>query len=109
MLVILNYCAVFNNTCYYNCCSRLLHTGKANKLSAMKKLSTPGSTVDSNEGVAAVAYVDSNGMLSFMPTTSTAPCTTQNEMFDDDGDATQNRRLRRIACSCPNCRDGSKK
>ena len=70
------------------------------------------SGVDGNamgEGVAAVAYVDSNGMLSIVPANSASQCNSQADMYDDGDSMQNNRRLRRIACSCPNCRDTTKK
>jgi len=103
---------------YFNCCVSLgltLHvflTGKT-KLSLVKKNSTTVPTgADGNtigDGVAAVAYVDSNGMLSIVPANSATQCNSQTEMYDDGDNMQNNRRLRRIACSCPNCRDATKK
>lgn len=70
----------------------------------MKKSGAVASN-DVNDGTA-LAYVDSNNIVTFMsPSVAAATCTAQN--CDDDADANA-RRLRRVACSCPNCKDGVK-
>jgi hypothetical protein len=64
------------------------------------------------DGGATLAYVDANNLLAFMSpngtTTNSTTCTAQQYASEDDIDA-NGRRLRRVACSCPNCKDGLKK
>jgi len=69
-----------------------------------------GSSVASNDicDGAALAYVDGGNIVTLVSQqqAATTGCTAQN--CDDDTDANA-RRLRRVACSCPNCKEGIKK
>jgi len=79
--------------------------GNQPKWSLVKKGSSVAST-DISDG-AALAYVDGGNVVTLVPQNMTqATCTAQTG--DDDGDP-NSRRLRRVACSCPNCKEGIKK
>ena len=79
--------------------------GNQAKWSVVKK----GASVASNDmsDGAALAYVDGGNIVTLVSQNVTATtCTAQS--CDDDTDANA-RRLRRVACSCPNCKEGIKK
>ena len=68
-----------------------------------------GASVAANDMVdgAALAYVDGGNIVTLVSQNVTATtCTAQS--CDDDTDPNA-RRLRRVACSCPNCKEGVKK
>ena len=75
------------------------------KWSVVKK----GASVASNDisDGAALAYVDGGNIVTLVSQNVTGTsCTAQ--ACDDDTDANA-RRLRRVACSCPNCKEGIKR
>ena len=79
--------------------------GNHTKWSVVKK----GASVASNDigDGAALAYVDGGNIVTLVSQNVTATsCTAQT--CDDDADANA-RRLRRVACSCPNCKEGIKR
>ena len=75
------------------------------KWSVVKKGGSVGSS-DVGDG-AALAYVDGGNIVTLVSQNVAASgCTAQG--CDDDVDV-NSRRLRRVACSCPNCKEGIKK
>jgi len=79
--------------------------GSQTKWSVVKK----GASITSNDigDGSALAYVDGGNIVTLVSQNVTATtCTAQS--CDDDTDANA-RRLRRVACSCPNCKEGIKK
>lgn len=80
--------------------------GNQTKWSVVKKGGVPVASNDIGDG-AALTYVDGGNIVTLVSQNVTAStCTAQN--YDDDTDANA-RRLRRVACSCPNCKEGIKK
>lgn len=75
------------------------------KWSLVKKNASVASN-DIGDG-AALAYVDGGNIVTLVSQNAAAPTCTMPSC-DDDTDANA-RRLRRVACSCPNCKEGVKK
>jgi len=93
----------FKWLCVYVCADN--SAGNQPKWSLVRK----GGSVASHEvnDGAALAYVDGGNIVTLVSQNMAAStCTAQG--CDDDGDA-HARRLRRVACSCPNCKEGIKK